>query len=694
MESLELFEALNTVYAYQTAGQDNGVNTSWVFDNGTQKLGVKMAAIKPGALKKYKPAERIAQFFLFRVTDTGKTGGAPKTIFKPLQTISTLANILSVQCEEHKLNAFVVRFPKEMDGSNLINLMQRVLNKASARKYEQKGFYSFDGMQYSYAIFVRQGKDVTETVFGSVWNKYLVHQDVLEYAASFTMNNVELKKVQKKAEMVSGIVRALDSQNIRMGIPPKVDILDIAGGKDTPDSVADFNKNNKSVYQSDKHIDAYSDFDEGYEEIATFDNDIANMFSRTEVVNRTQYDDTTFEKDENQEAWRQKFVSKRLTAASIANGSALDFIENWVSEGIANQWVKPFKKDGEVDMGPTVAAITKGYIDAISYRIADRYESMEKFYVNGTENREAVAGYTGLDYIEMNNVLLKGINMDDDQDARATRKIVKLDKAFESTGVRLPEGADLYRGMMMDVDVLMDTLHGKAFHFRTFISTSLRPNMSLYAFSGDLFKVIQNKYGRNFDNENDIPIRARAYSDTQDLAADISKDFKPEDTNANKVSSKAYMSMVIHDAHKVPVIVPGRTSQYPKECEVILSRGTTMRLNDSLITRDKEEYGMYTIHGVLDMSILGSNEVKLNEVYDGDHFVQTGELKKMGFSSFMEARQPKKATKAQNTVKFFSKAIEAQSRANGNTILTSKEKEERARLASKFGGQLLTKDDV
>lgn len=692
--NLELFEALNTVYTYQVAGQDNGVNTSWVFDNGTQKLGLKMSAIKPGALKKYKPAERIAQFFLFRVSDTGKTGGAPKTIFKPLQTISTLAHILAVQCEENRLNGFVVRFPKEMDGSNLINLMQRVLNKTSKIKYEQKGFYTFDGLQYGYAMFVRQGRDVNETLFGNIWSKYLVHQDVLEYAASFTMNSVELKKVQKKAELVSGIVRALDSQNIRMGIPAKIDFTEIAGGRDTPESVAAFTKDNKTVYHSDKNIDAYAEFDEPYDTLTTFDSSISDMFSRSDRVRNTQYDDTTFEPDAAQEEWRQKFARERITAASIANGSALDFIEEWTAEGIANDWIIPFQKHGEADMGPTVASIAKAYIDAISYRIANHYELTEKSYVNGQANREAVSGYTGLDYVQMNAILLHGINNEDDADQSAMRKIVALDKAFEETGVILPKGIDLYRGMMMDVDVLLDTMKGKAFHFRTFISTSLRPNMSLYAFSGDLFKVIQNKFGDSYDKENDIPIRARGYDSTQDFEADLEKNYNPNDVNANKVASKAYMSMIIHDAHKVPVIVPGYTSQYPKECEVILSRGTTMRLNDANITRDKEEYGMFTIHGVLDMSILGSNEVKLNEVYDGDHFMETGQLKKMGFSSFAEARKVKKATPAENITKFFSKALTAQSRHNGNTILTRKEREEQARLVSKFGGQLLTKDDM
>lgn len=689
----ELFEALNTVYAYQTAGQDNGVNTSWVFDNGTQKLGVKMAAIKPGALKKYKPAERIAQFFLFRVTDTGKTGGAPKTIFKPLQSISTLANIVSVQCEEHKLNAFVVRFPKEMDGDNLINLMQRVLNRASARKYEQKGFYTFDGLQYSYAIFVRQGKDVTETVFGNVWSKYLVHQDVLEYASTFTMNSVELKKVQKKAEMVSGIVRALDSQNIKMGIPPKLDIKDIAGGKDTPDSVAAFNKTNKTVYNNDKHIDAYPDFDEEFDELATIDDSISQMFSNNERLARTQYDDETYEPDAGQEAWRAKFASKRITAGAIANGSALEFIEEWVSEGIAQGWVKPFEKHGEPEMGPTVAAITKGYIDAISYRVLERYESMSGSYIRGRENQEVVAQYTSTGYVGMNTVLLHGIDTDDSTDNAHAKRIAAMDKAFVETGFRLREGTELYRGMLMDTDVLLDTMKGKAFHFRTFVSTSLRPNMSLYAFNGDLYNVVINKFGDSFDTENDIPTRARAYTSVQDLTADYVKDTH-EDPNLNKMGSRAYMSMIIHDAHKVPVIIPGNQGGYPKECEVILSRGTTMRLNDALITRDKEQYQAYNLYGVLDFSILGSNEVKLNEVYDGDHFMKTGEIKKMGFSQFNEARKPKKATKGENVTKFFSKALEGQQLIDSGKTYTRKEKEERARLAIKFGGQLITKDDV
>lgn len=692
MESLELFEALNTVYTYQTVGQDNGVDTAWVFDNGTQKLGMKMAAIKPGALKKYKPAERVAQFFLFRVSETGKTGGAPKTIFKPLQTVATIATIVANQSQEHKLNAFVIRFPKEMDGAGLVNLMQRVANKISPVKYEQKGFYSFDGMQYGYALFVRMGRSI-DSFFGKEWSKYIVHKDVIEYAATFNMTTVapkQLDKMSKQAEMISGITRALDSQNIRMATPAKVEIQNIAGGKDIPDDVSAWLADNKTVYSSDKSMDAYPDFEEPVN--PRISGSLGDIFGPSVDGLYTKYDELTYEPDAEQENWRQRFENKQITPADIANGSALGFIEEWLSEGFSSGWIKDSKYEnpntGKINMASAVEDACRGYINSISHQVYKTYMNM-KDYVHGNEAKESVRGYTGTDYSSMNLALLKGgmyIESFTEQ-----QRIKKLDKAFETTGVRLPEETLLYRGMQMRTDLLSETLKGKALHFRTFVSTSLRPNLSLYAFNADFGKVIQNRAaGYSADNAADSK-RAREYATPQEVIDDI--EARGVDSDKQVIEAMTYVAMIIRDAHKVPVIVPGGTSQYDKECEVILSRGTTMRVNDALITRSREEYNSITIHGVFDMSVLGANEVKLNEVYDGDHFVQTGELKKMGFSSFMESRRPKKLSKFENSNKFFAKALNAQIARNKSVIRTKKEKEEMERLASKFGGQLINDGD-
>lgn len=659
---MELFEALNTTYTYQTVGEDNGVDTSWVFDNGTQKLGVKMAAIKPGALKKYKPSERVAQFFLFRVTDTGKTGGAPKQIFKPFQSISTLSRIIAAQCDEHKLNAFVVRFPKDMKGDDLINLMQRVANKVSKIKYEQKGFYSFDGLQFSYGLFVRQGRDI-DSYFGKEWSKYLVHQDVLEYAASFAMTSVQppIKKMQAAGEAISGLVRNLDKQNIRMGIPHKIIITDIAGGDDIPANVEDLTDKSPNVYQKEPSAKLKSVDTSGFK--LTTQAGLKDMFSNRIAGMKLDYDEETFEQTEAQASWERRFRDQQINPAHIASGEALDFLEEWLSEGLVHGWINKDvyrNANGTVDLTSLISDAARGYIDEMSSIAYDNYSKLNG-YVKESDS-EAVDLYTSNFYRAINSSLLSGEMSD-----AVSSAIKNLDNAFRNSGVRLPTDMLLYRGMNLDKNLTTKILKGKAFYFRPYVSTSLRPNIGLFSFNADFHSYLRQS--RNVGVMNiDQTI------DKLDIA------------NTEKIDPTIPSTLIIQGAYKVPVIVPGDASNFPQECEVILSRGTTMRVNNAKFTEDKT--GNYSqLFGVLDMEVMGADEVQMNEQYDGDHFVETGKLKKMDFASFMEAKRKPKKSASDNRIDFMTAAIQSpKSRAR---ILTKKEKEAAQRIKDKFCGDLM-----
>lgn len=674
----ELFEALNTVYTYQVVGQDNGVNTSWVFDNGTQKLGMKMAAIKPGALKKYKPAERVAQFFLFRVSDTGKTGGAPKTIFKPFQTVSTIANIIATQSAENRINAFVVRFPKEMDGEGLMGLMQRVANKVSPVKYEQKGFYHFDGLQFSYGLFVRQGKEI-ESFFGKEWSKYIVHKDVLEYAASFKLNTVKIEKMQQRAEAISGVVRALDAQNIRVGIPPKLDITTIAGGNDIPEDVAEFQMKNKTVYSKQKSISDVKPVDAEDTVVLKVD---ATRFVK-DLPGVTVDLDADGNVDEFQQTWINDFSYKEITVQDIANGNALEFIENWVASGILNGYLTLSAAKGndrKQQFANLVSDICARYVNVISSHAQAKYYTYGTKYINPKDSA-IVNTYTSAKYREINGFLLNGeygtgptmLNKD---------RVKLLDEAFDRSGVRLPEGVVLYRGMRMTPTIAKQVVKGKVFHFRTFVSCSLRPNISLYAFGADISKTIQGRANTNtfmFSPEEKGNIKIRNLVSDEDISAELN--------NENATIQSINIAMIVNDAHKVPVIIPGDVSDFSSECEVVLSRGTTMKINDMIMVVERRFTDSNHFYGTMDMSVMGPEEVKLNEVYDGDHFMETGELKKMSFSSFMESKKTPKKTDSRNRIEFMNQALI--SRRNEERVYTAKEKEDLQRLRDKFGGELL-----
>lgn len=658
---LELIEALNTVYSYQVVGQDNGVDTSWVFDNGTQKLGLKMAAIKPGTLKKYKPAERVAQFFLFRVSDTGKTGGAPKTIFKPLQTVSTIAHIISIQAQENKINAFVVRFPKDMDGERLIGLMQRVANKVGGIRFEQQGFYSFEGLAYGYALFTRAGRSI-ESFFGKEWDKYVAHKDVIEYAATFNHEKVNLDKLEKKARIISGITRSLDSQNIRLGVPAKLDIKTVAGGNDIPEEVADFQSTTKTVYQSKKSISDYESVSLDDINPEAEHDSLESIFSYNLSGISTQWgmnDEKDVVQDPAQEAWQKSFEQKQITAESIAKGESLEFIRDWLIEGYVNNWITGYTEDGKFNIDRAMADACYGYVINLSKKVVSKYTEIDKEYVKASD-RTIVGRYTASDFTDMNNALLLGMDIEENKGL-----IHDMDKAFENSGRRIPEGTILYRGMRMNKKLLVETLKGKAFHFRTYVSTSLSPNTGLIAFENPISTIAKPS--------------SVAYS-SDNVASEI------EDDRTIHPVLGFTVSMIIRDGHKVPVIIPGKVSQYNNECEVILSRGTTMRVTDSNIVKDKHD----DVAGILSMSVLGADEIKLNETYDGDHLVKTGEVRKLSFSAFAESRKSVKKSKERNYSDFIAYAASGYRNKTSGKILSQREKDERDRISRKFGGELLT----
>lgn len=658
----DLFEALNSVYTFQVTGQDNGVNTSWVFDNGTQKLGLKMAAIKPGALKKYKPAERVAQFFLFRVTDTGKTGGAPKTIFKPLQTVSTIAHIISLQASENKLNAFVIRFPKGMDGEGLIGLMQRVANKVGSIRFEQQGYYTFEGLQYGYALFVRSGRNI-DSFFGKEWTKYTNHQDVLEYASTFNHVNVKLDKLQQKAELLSGIVRSLDKQNTRIGVPAKLDISTIAGGNDIPDNIADFNASEPSIYNR-KTQKSFDNVDSDVDEVkpqSEYDR-LEAMFGyvlRGASEKYVQGKGYELEQDPQQAEWQRKFEDKKITAETIATGESLEFIREWLTEGFMNNWITEYRKDGKILIDQAVSDACYGYIDNISKKVIRNYKKLESKYIKPSD-RDIVIKYTGSEFSDINNALLHGLELENN-----VSNIKKMDTAFENSGRILPKDVILYRGMSMPSSLFLETIKGKAFHFRTFVSTSFSPRTGLLGFVNTI---------SNSSKENSVHYNMSGIQKAVD--------------NEEIVDDKKTVSvgMVIRDAYKVPVLIPGTVSSYETECEVILSRGTTMKVTDVFVSKDEYK----DVAGTLSMSVMGLNEIKLNEVYDGDHFVKTGEIRKMSFSMFVESRKASKKTKERNYNEFYTLAAKGYSRNIKNKILSRKEKEEELRIQQKFGGELIS----
>lgn len=93
------------------------------------------------------------------------------------------------------------------------------------------------------------------------------------------------------------------------------------------------------------------------------------------------------------------------------------------------------------------------------------------------------------------------------------------------------------------------------------------------------------------------------------------------------------VGMVIKGAERIKVIVPGHLSGFPSEAEVILPRGILLKINKVSTYMMKETaYNKYLIEG----TIVPPSEQLEESVYDGDHLMETGEVRPMaGFNQFL-----------------------------------------------------------
>jgi hypothetical protein len=220
---------------------------------------------------------------------------------------------------------------------------------------------------------------------------------------------------------------------------------------------------------------------------------------------------------------------------------------------------------------------------------------------------KTIKKYCGLSFETVNRFLLNG-------ELRAEQNeiedIIKtMDRAFTESASIVPKDTVVYRSMAFPDWMFIETLEDKVFHFRTYVSTSLSPYVGL-TFAGAGLK----------------PVVGCSYIDD------------PEEISTEPMNTKISTSMAIRDIHTVPVIIPGKISNSPRECELILPRGTTIRLNKVAIGRGAVYMTRKIDSAIMDCSVVDPSELSESvEIFDGDELFKTGRLVeyKGGFTGFV-----------------------------------------------------------
>lgn len=633
-----LLEATPVPYLTVKSNKHSKSEDTWTFVVRGITYGVKANSIRPTGCATYKKSKLPSLFHLFTISDSGTVNKKIKSIQSPLTVIATMAEIIANETHDNKLNVLtVIRMPSIIGTETAAKIIDRYVKKSGV-PFEYVGLYSTaNSGEYKYLTLKRKSSNIDiSTAFG-------LSADAVSKIDLVSDSQVTQDEIIDKIE-----------GNIKRFIPKKIDVTKVVGAEDTPPEVHEFNKKNKPI------------------------------------VNRMVTDKLEFDKiNLNQEVMNVNeliYNLNDLTEFTAADYNITDFLNGLVSYPISNVDKERVKiaTDKIMEIKPTVYDLTTSTnkskqivdilqpfgltdqkiddffnitIDAILYKqsnyIVDYYKNAPKTVKRKDLN--AVAGYCSTDYTAMNRFLIRGTGTDKVKDMCRD-----MDDAFISSGLNIEDSIKLYRGMSLSDATAAEIATGKLFHFRTYVSTSMNPRVG-------------------------FTFGASTIGGLASLAIDPNKS-ELEDTDG--ISNPLSCSMIISGAHVLPVIIPTQVTQFPRECEVILPRGITLRLDNCIATKNKKGMVFYTM---MEMSVIPPDELIVNEmVYDGDEFNRTGNL--IEFIEKTESLQEEIANKKQkqksnSRLSLLGRA--ALGRLSKFAKMTAKEKAEYTRNQDKFNGDLM-----
>lgn len=233
------------------------------------------------------------------------------------------------------------------------------------------------------------------------------------------------------------------------------------------------------------------------------------------------------------------------------------------------------------------------------------------------EEQEAISEYCANMY-EYMNLFLIGKPDPDYSTKEVVDMIDTLDGAFEK-GSKLEPGTILYRGQDIDFKAFEHSVENKLFYFRNYVSTSFKP-------------LIFGEFGRMIDHlDDDTTVYSggeggRQWVDPEDLIDYGTSKTRPDD--------QVKIGFVITDADVIKVIIPQSLSNYPEEAEVILPRGTLLKI--SKVTTPVNKRAKQSKFMIEAKVVPASEQMDEAALYDGDLFLETGEVKVLsGFEKFI-----------------------------------------------------------
>lgn len=623
---------------------------AWYIPVDGRTIAVKAASLRvtsaATSVAAYKRSSQPSIFNLIEIFDDGKVSKVIKTIPKPLNVIATVAEIISNETKDNKLNDVVmIRLPASMGTpTSVISLIDRFLKKNGV-PFVQYGTINVGDKGTNYVFLARKGKSpVVSDVFG------IKDEDV---------KNLHLNDLSDKPEVIKKIVADIEPK-IKKAMPTLIKLNTVVGGTATSEYAREFIKNNPPV---SRDVDPETRPEFKFKDIFQYgqlEDDSVYLKSDNPTMEHTASNILNLSVAIQQFSIADGEESKAIAIEILRLKPTMkDFVEQTEKFAQVKEMIVDATGDDRQASRVMASLFANCLIEQMDIQISNAYED----YRPEIDKKDvaAISRYCGSGYSAM-NLMLVGNNDNPEQE----QHVLALDEAFKTSSVRVSPNLTVYRGSRMnDVDTYGIAI-SKLFHFRTFVSTSMNPRVG-FTFGG---------------NEKDK------------IGYVLAKSTKLDKLDGSfPVDPQASIAFMIKGLDKIPVIIPGTYSPYPRECEVILPRGTTIRIEKLAAGNGVATPTFNKVSNVImDCTIVPNSEISVNEVvYDGDEFMNTGRL--VEFRDFIDQidvieEAKKKAKTGDRKMDIAANMLIGVNALNSKKNLTAKERAEIERMAAKFSSNL------
>lgn len=582
-------------------------------------------------VKQYKRGDAIAEVFLLSGTSHGHAvplkGGLGE---KPIDAINLIFTTVWESIKLGKPDVVLFRFPsKKMKGQEqaVIRIMARLIQMKTGGRYRVLPNASGLGKKNAYVIMYKKGVDLlsvdgmppvpekyqkVETKVGDVFTDKDTGTQVSnqEIAAEILIDAANKKTDASVAQKTKISRRAIAQAQYapRDEVPEGWDEIDAEAAKFSKPVTAEPIKNYKELQTIIKPSDANAMFrmkaadyamrSNGVwkEEIRIEDTDpifnrMHRELKRAPVGSMKQMQIFAESCAEVLNLRKEAFIEKQMASAPPNLNAAEYAAELWEKEYTAG--IRAAVNDFADDSTESILNFVSSYNEAARFTVSQK----------GT-----IMGYCGVNYIDINNYLMGNYYEEEAEFLNSAKdvahKIKVMDSAFE-VGQKLPPDITLWRGQYLNVPTFNKIKQSKLFYFRNYVSTSLKPIIFGGWVANVAMAAVHQDYrdGTTFQGDEEIVL--------------------PNIPGANPDNAMMHVGWKISGADLINVILPGQLSNNTSEQEVILPRGTVVKITKITDASYKGNANVKLLEADIQTTeMLAENAV----IYDGDVLMETGEL--------------------------------------------------------------------